>query len=228
MEKERMFTAGQIDWRLQCEAHLSKFVLGAKIEPANEKVQHDHVPHFTRETNRRVTSLIRGSLSNNDGYGYERCIQAASTLSRLFHLVQFVKCCHFFWSWNLKECIEVQEKKNKVFASPSPAPGRCLVSTFSTNREIRNFHVVVEQWRQRNVLKRSVMLVQGFCLANLNLLFFCRSRWCRGRRCLKHWVFFSLEPIIDYVPIYGPLVQKFNVSFLLNPPTHIKSSPALK
>ena len=178
------------------------------------------------ETNRRVTSLIRGS--NNDGYGYERCIQAASTLSGLFHLVQFVKCCHFFWSWNLKDCIEVQEKKNKVFASPSPAPGRCFVSTFSTNREIRNFHVVVEQWRQRNVLKRSVMHVQGCCLANLNLLFFCRSRWCRGRRCLKHWVFFSLEPIIDYVPIYGPLVQKFNVSFLLNPPTHIKSSPALK
>ena len=38
-----MFTAGQIDWRLLCEAHLSKFVLGAKIEPANEKVQDDHV-----------------------------------------------------------------------------------------------------------------------------------------------------------------------------------------
>ena len=127
----------------------------------------------------------RKLLSNNDGYGYERCIQAASTLSRLFHLVQLVKCCHFFWSWNLKDCIEVQEKKNKVFASPSPAPGRCLVSTFSTNREIRNFHVVVEQWRQRNVLKRSVMHVQGCCFANLNLLFFCRSRWCRGRRCLS-------------------------------------------
>ena len=78
----------------------------------------------------------------------------------------------FFWSWNLKDCIEVQEKKNKVFASLSPAPGRCLVPTFSTNREIRNFHVVVEKWRQRNVQKRSVMHVQSCCLANLNLLFF--------------------------------------------------------
>ena len=36
------------------QGHLSKFVLGAKIEPANEKVQQDHVPDFTRETNQRA------------------------------------------------------------------------------------------------------------------------------------------------------------------------------
>ena len=176
------------------------------------------------------TSLIRGSFikattTDMATKGVFKLLQLNRAYSISFNSSDVAI---FFWSWNLKDCIEVQEKKNKVFASLSPAPGRCLVSTFSTNREIRNFHVVVEQWRQRNVLKRSVMHVQGCCLANLNLLFFCRSRWCRGRRCLKHWVFFSLEPIIDYVPIYGPLVQKFNVSFLLNPPTHIKSSPALK
>ena len=37
--------------------------------------------------------------------------------------------------------------------------------TFSINREIRHFHVVVVQWRQRNVQK-SVMHVQSCCFAH--------------------------------------------------------------
>ena len=37
--------------------------------------------------------------------------------------------------------------------------------TFSTKREIRHFHVVVVQRRQRNVQK-SVMHVQSYCFAN--------------------------------------------------------------
>ena len=56
--------------------------------------------------------------------------------------------------------------------------------TSSTKREIRHFHVVVVQWRQRNVQK-SVMHVQSCCLANLNPLVFCRSPWRRRRRCLS-------------------------------------------
>ena len=60
----------------------------------------------------------------------------------------------------------------------------CLVFTISAKREIRHFHVVVVQWRQRNVQK-SVMHVQSCCFANLNLLLFCRSRWRRRRRCLS-------------------------------------------
>ena len=51
----------------------------------------------------------------------------------------------------------------------------CLVFPSSTKREIRHFHVVVVQRRQRNVQK-SVMHVQSCCFANLNLLLFCRSR----------------------------------------------------
>ena len=36
------------------------------------------------------------------------------TLSHLLHLVQFVKCWHFFWNWILKDCgIEVQEKERR-------------------------------------------------------------------------------------------------------------------
>ena len=54
----------------------------------------------------------------------------------------------------------------------------------STKREIRHFHVVVVQRRQRNVQK-SVMHVQSCCFANLNLLLFCRSCCRRRRHCLN-------------------------------------------
>ena len=60
----------------------------------------------------------------------------------------------------------------------------CLVFQSSTNREIRHFHVLVVQWRQRNEQK-SLMHVQTCCFVNLNLLFFCRSRWPRRSRCLS-------------------------------------------
>ena len=68
----------------------------------------------------------------------------------------------FFWSWILKECIKVEEKKKKVVVRLFP---------FSTKREIRQFHTVVVQRRQRNVQK-SVMHVQSCCFARLNLLLF--------------------------------------------------------
>ena len=57
--------------------------------------------------------------------------------------------------------------------------------TSSTKREIRHFHVVVVEWRQRNVQK-SELHVQSCCLTNLNLLLFRRPRCrCRCRcRCL--------------------------------------------
>ena len=59
----------------------------------------------------------------------------------------------YFWSWSLKDCIKVQEKERNVFPS-------------STEPEFRHFHVVVEQWGQRNV-KKGVMHVQSCCFANL-------------------------------------------------------------
>ena len=54
----------------------------------------------------------------------------------------------------------------------------------SAKREIRHFHVVVVQRRQRNEQK-SVMHVQSFYFANLILLAYCRSRRRRRRRCLS-------------------------------------------
>ena len=46
--------------------------------------------------------------------------------------------------------------------------------TSSIKGEIRDFHVVVEQWRQSKLYRE----------ANLNLLLFCRSRWRRRCRCV--------------------------------------------
>ena len=87
------------------------------------------------------------------------------TLSRLFQLVQFVKCWQFFLELNSKRLYQSSGKEKE---------SRCLVFTSFTKREIRYFHVVVVQRRQRNV-QTSVMYVQSCCFANLNLLLFCRS-----------------------------------------------------
>ena len=62
--------------------------------------------------------------------------------------------------------------------------GSCyLVIASSTKREIKHFHVVVVQWRLKNVLK-SVMHVQSCCFVNLNLLLCsCSCSRCLRRRC---------------------------------------------
>ena len=93
------------------------------------------------------------------------------TLPRLFHLVEFVKCWQIFLELNSKGLHQSSGKEKESC---------CLLFPSSTKREIRYFHVVVVQRRQRNVQK-SVMHVQSCCFANLNLLLFCRSR-CRRRR----------------------------------------------
>ena len=74
--------------------------------------------------------------------------------------------------------------KRQYRSSGKEKQSRRLVFTSSTKREIRQFHVVVVQWRQRNVQK-SVMHVQSCFFANLNLLLFCRSRCRRRRLCLS-------------------------------------------
>ena len=68
-------------------------------------------------------------------------------------------------------------------------------------REQRHFHVEIAQRRLRNVQK-SVMHVRSCCFANLNLLFFCRSRCRRRRRCLSslmsHIVYFNTT-LVKYI-----------------------------
>ena len=98
------------------------------------------------------------------------------TLSRLIYLVWFVKCWRFFLELNSKGLCPSSRKEKESF---------CLVFPSLTKREIRHFHVEVVQWLQRNV-EKSVMHVQSWRLATINLLHFCRSscRRRRRRRCL--------------------------------------------
>ena len=83
-------------------------------------------------------------------------------LSRLFHLVQFVKGWQFFLESNSQRLYRRSGKGKE---------SRCLVFSSSTKREIRYFHVVVIQWRQTNV-KQGVMEVQSCCFSILNLFLF--------------------------------------------------------
>ena len=99
------------------------------------------------------------------------------TLSCLFQLVQFVKCWQIFLELNFKRLYQSSRSQRK-------RKSLSLVFTSSTEREIRHFHVVAVQQRQRNVQKR-VMRVQSCCFANLNLLLFSRSCCRRRRRCLS-------------------------------------------
>ena len=100
-------------------------------------------------------SKLVGSLSNNDGD-------------------QFIKCWQIFLEFYFRGLYRSSRKGKE---------SRCLVLTSSIKREFRHFHVVVVQWRQRNVHK-SVMHVRSCCFANLYLSLFCCSRWRRRSRCL--------------------------------------------
>ena len=63
--------------------------------------------------------------------------------------------------------------------------------TSSIKREIRHFHVVVVQKRERNVQK-SVMHLRSCCFANQTNCFFWRSR-CRPRRWILKWLMYDDE-----------------------------------
>ena len=119
------------------------------------------------------------------------------TLSRLFHLVQFVKCWKFFLELNSKKLYQSSESCGLVFTS-------------STKREIMHFHVLDVQWRQRNVGK-SVMHVQGCCFVNLNpaYCFFCRFRWRHHRRRCLSSVITSYRRLISRSRIWFKMTSHF-------------------
>ena len=63
-------------------------------------------------------------------------VSLLQTLSRLFHLVHFVKCWQMFLELNSKILHQSSGKEKE---------SRCLVFTSSEKRKIRHFHVVVVQ-----------------------------------------------------------------------------------
>ena len=74
-----------------------------------------------------------------------RCLPALlQTLSRLFHLIHFVKYWQFFLELNPK----------RLHQSSGTEIESRLVFTSSKEREIGQFHVVVVQWRERSVQKK--------------------------------------------------------------------------
>ena len=97
----------------------------------------------------------------------KRVFALLQILSRVYHLVQFVKLANFL-ELNSKGVYESLGKEKEGRS------GR-LVRRPPQKREIWQFHVAVVQRRQSNVQK-NVKYVQRFCVADLNLLLFCRSR----------------------------------------------------
>ena len=93
------------------------------------------------------------------------------SLSWLFQLTYFAKCKRTLLELNSQPPYPSSESERK-FGHRS--------FTSSTKREIRYFHVVVLQWRQRNVQHR-VMQVKSCCFAFSTHCLFGRSR-CRRRR----------------------------------------------
>ena len=123
-----------------------------------------------------IDSLL-ALASNNDGDDYEnvtwkvnsRGFKSYRAYSTPFSSSNVGK---FFWSWFLKDCIEVQEKSEN-----------------KTKHEIRYFHVAVVHWRQRNVHK-SVMHAQSCCFAHLKLFPFSLPKLPLVTLCHAKWGYF--------------------------------------
>ena len=131
--------------------------------------------HLYKRVEQIYCGFIITEVSNNGGDGLLR--ETSLKKSRCFKLYRAYSissnspnASNFFLTLNSNGLCQNSGKEKE---------SGCLVCTSSKKREIRYFHVVVVQWRQRNVQK-SVMHVQSCCVANLNqLFFFCLSRWCR-------------------------------------------------
>ena len=92
------------------------------------------------------------------------------SLSWLFQLTYFVKCKRTLLELNFYQPYPSSERERKFC--------HCLFTSF-TKREIRHFHVVVVQWRQRNSItkKRDTRAKLLFCLVKLLLFLLSRRRF---------------------------------------------------
>ena len=140
-----------------------------------------------------MATAMKTSLKKNE-------VAVLQTLSRLFYLVQFVKCWQFFLELNSKRLCRSSEIEEE---------SHCLEYTSSSKSSVRHFHVVVIQWRQRNVQK-SVMHVQSCCFANRNLLLsFMRFSLTSPSSLLKHPDRVSCERSVRRLPIQLQLQPEF-------------------
>ena len=143
-------------WLLKENALISnQFLLTNYLRKCrNFSLENFHLDILAQRVEAAQWKTLLGSLRNDDGNGYGYHNYVLQTLSRLFHLVQFVKCWQFLW------------RKRLYRSSGKEKESLWLVFTSSRKREIRHCHVVVVQRRQGNVQK-SVMHVQSCCFSNL-------------------------------------------------------------
>ena len=101
---------------------------------------------------------------------------------------------NIFHSWILTDCIKVQEKKKKVAVLRSDPPENVKLGIFASlgSRAVTTRKV-----------KKSVMHVQSFCIANLNLLLSSCSRWRRRRRC-----FLSSLIVIQFPYVFSVIFKE--------------------
>ena len=78
--------------------------------------------NFFVKTNHRTSSLLVESLTTNNGDGQEKVTQKVNLCCLKLYCAYFIlfnssNVGKFFWSWILRDCIKVQEKKKKVMFS---------------------------------------------------------------------------------------------------------------
>ena len=88
----------------------------------------------------------------------EQWIRATSNFIALIPTRSTRQILALFWNLNSKRLYQTSGKDKE---------SRWLVFTSWTKREIRHFHVVVVQSRQRNVQKSGVIHLQSCCFSNL-------------------------------------------------------------
>ena len=97
--------------------------------------------------------LIQGSLTNDDGDGYENVTKKEN--SHCFKLYRaYSNCWQILSEFNFKGLHQSSGKEKESC---------CRVFPSSTKREIRHFHVVVEQRRLGMNKKRDVRAKLLFC-----------------------------------------------------------------
>ena len=105
--------------------------LGTKPKPRwGRKIEEERLNRLKYASPCKNWTLI----SNSDVEGYEN-VHFSKCNSRLFHLVQFVKCWHIFLELNSRGLyIEVQEKKKKIFVLCSRPPQNVKLGTRVSRR----------------------------------------------------------------------------------------------
>ena len=115
------------------------------------------------------------------------------SFSRLFLPTYFVKCRRILLNLNSNGPCPSSEREVKFL---------CCLFTFSIKREIRHFHVIVMQWRQRNIQKSTMQLNL------LNLLVFLTFSLRSHRWILKSLICEGTIIHLLYLSLYGDSLRK--------------------